>query len=234
MLPPSTPAYPIRNDSMAQFDIEPDPAPDHLPPEPHYEFFMIDEPTYENYAYNFLETVEDNLKLYTKCEQLDARLARVLYHACGRPDTNHLKAFIQGGYIRNCPVTPADVDRALKIYGPDVATLKGKSTRPHPPRVRVDAITTQIPRALRAKISPLTLYLDVLSLMVCLCLPALIIVSNIVRLRPWLVVIRTQCTKLLMSYFEHTTVRVSLSLASSLTMSSNTSSNHLRINGASV
>lgn len=32
---------------------------------------------------------------------------------------------LQNNLIRNFPVTPDDARRALKIYGPDIATLKG-------------------------------------------------------------------------------------------------------------
>ena len=100
MLPNNPPADPLRNDSMAQIDPDPDPDPwfGPLPAEQHMQFFMIDDDIYNN-NYQFIETVDDNLKLFTKREQLDARLARIFYHACGRPDTNHLKAFIRGGYI---------------------------------------------------------------------------------------------------------------------------------------
>ena len=38
-------------------------------------------------------------------------------------------SFLQEGLIRNCPVTPDDARRALAIYGPDVATLKGKTVK---------------------------------------------------------------------------------------------------------
>ena len=36
---------------------------------------------------------------------------------------------LEAGLIRDCPVTPDDAKRALKIYGPDIATLKGKTVK---------------------------------------------------------------------------------------------------------
>jgi hypothetical protein len=36
-------------------------------------------------------------------------------------------AMLKYGAIINCPVTPADVYRAQRIYGTDIATLKGKT-----------------------------------------------------------------------------------------------------------
>ena len=38
--------------------------------------------------------------------------------------------------IKNCPVTVEDVSIAEKIFGPDVSSLKGKSTRRKPKPVR--------------------------------------------------------------------------------------------------
>jgi len=51
------------------------------------------------------------------------------------------------------------MDRAADIFGPDCSHLKGTSTRPHTPRVRSPDVT-EIPHALRTKISPLILCLD--------------------------------------------------------------------------
>jgi len=128
-----------------------------------YHFFMHPSPTPDDEPeFQFLlETVADNLKLYTKREQKDAKLARIAFHGTGRSPLPKLKAFLKGGYIKNCPVLSEDVDRAADIFGPDRSHLKGTSTRPHPPRVRAHDVT-EIPRALRTKISPLTLYLDVM------------------------------------------------------------------------
>jgi hypothetical protein len=42
--------------------------------------------------------------------------------------------------IKNNPVTTADVELAEKIFGPDIATLKGKTTRRKPVPVVEDYI----------------------------------------------------------------------------------------------
>jgi hypothetical protein len=36
---------------------------------------------------------------------------------------------LQNNLIRNCPITYEDAKRALHIYGPDIATLKGKTVK---------------------------------------------------------------------------------------------------------
>jgi hypothetical protein len=38
---------------------------------------------------------------------------------------------LQQNLIRNCPVTPNDARWAVLIYGPDIAAIKGKTTRTH-------------------------------------------------------------------------------------------------------
>jgi hypothetical protein len=65
-----------------------------------------------------------------------ADLARKLYRMLGRPDNSTFQSILRNNLINNCPITLDDAHRALAIYGPDVAALKGKTTR-----------TTAAPRA---------------------------------------------------------------------------------------
>jgi hypothetical protein len=51
--------------------------------------------------------------------------------------------------FKNCPVTVADVDLAEKIFGPDLGTIKGKSTRHASEPVMEDLI--EIPPELKAQ-----------------------------------------------------------------------------------
>ncbi len=57
-------------------------------------------------------------------------------------------SILQRNLIRNCLVTPADAKRALLIYGPDIAVLKGKMTRsaaaPRAPTFEAVAILTPV------------------------------------------------------------------------------------------
>jgi len=52
-----------------------------------------------------------------------------LLHATGCPSVADLKKILKMNGIANCPITLDDVDIAEKICGPDVASLKGKTTR---------------------------------------------------------------------------------------------------------
>jgi hypothetical protein len=69
-----------------------------------------------------------------------------------------MKAIIQMNAIRNNPVTTEDVNIAEKIFGPDVATLKGKTTHRAPIPVIEDCI--EIPRELITAQYSVTLCLD--------------------------------------------------------------------------
>jgi hypothetical protein len=48
------------------------------------------------------------------------------------PSINDMKAIIQMNTIKNNPFTTEDIDIAKKILGPDISSLKGKTTRRKP------------------------------------------------------------------------------------------------------
>jgi hypothetical protein len=80
-------------------------------------------------AYTFLSTVAEHKRTFSQRQVQQADLARKLYRMLGRPDEKSFRSLLQNNLILNCPVSPNDAHRALAIYGPDVATLKGKTTR---------------------------------------------------------------------------------------------------------
>jgi hypothetical protein len=62
--------------------------------------------------------------------------------------------------IRNCPVTPDDARRALKIYGPDIATLKGKTVKKQNRAIpNYQAVT--IPAPIIAQYGKVRLFIDI-------------------------------------------------------------------------
>ena len=87
-----------------------------------------------------VETVADNKKGFSRRQLKDAKTASDLLAKVGHPSVKDLKNMIQSGLLKNCPVTLADVDNAITIYGPDIASLKGKTTRTTPARVRTNII----------------------------------------------------------------------------------------------
>jgi hypothetical protein len=101
--------------------------------------------TVDNRA-QFLETVDENKKFYTKHQFKRAKQDRKLLYSLGYPSINNMKAIIWMNAIKNNPVTTEDVDIAEKIFGPDVTTLKGNMTRHAPIPIIEDCI--EIPREL--------------------------------------------------------------------------------------
>jgi hypothetical protein len=79
--------------------------------------------------YLFVNTVAANKSAYTREEVEAADRARALYRKLGRPSEVFFQHLLQNNLIRNCPVTVDDAKRALNIYGPDIATLKGKTVK---------------------------------------------------------------------------------------------------------
>ena len=79
--------------------------------------------------YTMVSTVATQKEMFSTRGIKAADAARDLYRKIGRPDEAFFQTILRRGYIRNCPVTPDDARRALIIYGPDVACLKGKTTR---------------------------------------------------------------------------------------------------------
>ena len=96
--------------------------------------------------YHFIQSVRDNKRFYTKRQLARAALARNLLHSLGHPTTRDLKAVLRINTIRNCPVTERDLEIMERVYGPDPATVKGKTTRRKPAPVVSDNI--KIPREL--------------------------------------------------------------------------------------
>ncbi|MGC8547339.1 MAG: hypothetical protein ACP5MU_06790 [Thermoplasmata archaeon] len=105
-------------------------------------------------------TLMENRKGYTQRQFEDAKRARKLYHIVGCPTIENFKTILRQNIIQNCPVTLADVDLAEKIFGPDIGTLKGKTTRKAPPRVKEDLV--EVPPELKEKHKKLSFCMDIL------------------------------------------------------------------------
>jgi hypothetical protein len=58
-----------------------------------------------------------------------------------------MKWAIQLNLIKDCPVTVKDMGTTIKVWGPSIAMLKGKTVRTTPPVVRQDVI--EIPKEIR-------------------------------------------------------------------------------------
>ena len=107
---------------------------------------------------NLISTVTKNKKGYTIRQFERTKGARKLYHIVGTPTMENFKLLLQTNIIKNCPVTVEDVNIVDQIFGPDMSSLKGKSTRRKPNPVRKDLI--EIPKELIKKHKDIELCMD--------------------------------------------------------------------------
>jgi hypothetical protein len=91
-------------------------------------------------SYSFMETVESNMASFTKRQIHGANLARNLQAGLAFPSKPDMKWAIQLNLIKDCPVTIKDMGTAIKVWGPNIAMLKGNTVRMVPPVVRQDVI----------------------------------------------------------------------------------------------
>jgi hypothetical protein len=88
----------------------------------------------------FVNTVSKNKAGFTKRQIKEVEVARSLYFKLNYPSWKDFKWIIRSNQIKDCPVTVNHVDTALKIWGKNVAALKGKTTRTKPDPVARDFV----------------------------------------------------------------------------------------------
>jgi hypothetical protein len=114
----------------------------------------------ENGESFLVDSVQENKNGFTNRQFEDAKRARKLYHTLGCPTVVNFKHILRQNLIKNCPITIDDIVNAERIFGPDIGTLKGKSTRKVPVAVRTDEI--DIPQELKDMHKDLTLCIDIM------------------------------------------------------------------------
>ena len=105
-------------------------------------------------------TVADNASNFSNADYSQALLARKLQKIIGRPTTRSFIHFIENNLLPNCPVTRRDVLMAEQIFGPDVGSLKGKTVRRQPPRVKVTEVA--LPRTIKLHYQEVTIGCDIM------------------------------------------------------------------------
>ena len=109
---------------------------------------------------NLVKTVTENAMGYTQRQYDEAVRARQLQHKVAAPTDAVFKALLRTNIIRNNPVTAEDVTIAERIFGPDVSSLQGKSTRSKQKRVKSDLI--EIPKEIFERNRDLELCIDIM------------------------------------------------------------------------
>ena len=80
----------------------------------------------------FFNTVSENKEGFTPRQIKGAEVARALYSPLIYPSDKDYKWVIFINQTKNCPVTVQDVEFAQKVWGNNIAALKGKITRRNP------------------------------------------------------------------------------------------------------
>ncbi len=107
-----------------------------------------------------ITTVKENKMGYTQRQFENAKRARRLYHIVGCPTIENFKHILRQNIIKNCPVTPEDVNIAEKIFGGDIGAMKGKTTRRRPVPLKDDLV--KIPQELLDQHRDLTYCIDLM------------------------------------------------------------------------
>ena len=74
-----------------------------------------------------LEMVEGNMSMFTKRQIASANQAHNLQAGLAYPSVDDLMWIVKANMLKDTPVTNQDVYVALKIWGPSMALLKGKT-----------------------------------------------------------------------------------------------------------
>ena len=98
--------------------------------------------------------------MFTKKQVAMADAARALSQTMSFPTDSTLKSMLNHHMIRNCPVTAADMDRAIQIYGNNIAVLKGKSEKKAPHQIPIQTIV-EVPPNILSQNKNVTLYVDI-------------------------------------------------------------------------
>jgi hypothetical protein len=106
-----------------------------------------------------VQTVRGNYEGYTKREIKQATETHKAQAMVGNPSKKDFKGMVSSHLITNCPITHTNVTNACQIFGPDLASIRGKTVRQVPEPVVADYVA--VPRMLMESIKIVTLAVDV-------------------------------------------------------------------------
>ena len=108
---------------------------------------------------SYIQMVGGNCEGYTKREVMQAKEARRAQAMMGNPSKKDYKGMASNNLIANCPITSKDVSNARTIFGPDLASIRGKTVRRAPEPVVTEYVA--VPRTLIDANKVITLAEDV-------------------------------------------------------------------------
>jgi hypothetical protein len=111
-------------------------------------------------ALSLVQTVRGNAEGYTKREVNEAREARKAQAMVGHPTDREWLGMVRANIIKNCPITDKAVINAQRIFGPELAGVRGRTIRETPASVTTDYV--QIPREILERHRRVVLAVDVM------------------------------------------------------------------------
>ena len=102
-----------------------------------------------SHAIAFVDTIEENKKVFTARKFLQTKTTRELYGMIGVPSTKDYIGAVANKLILNIKVTVENIKNAEMIFGKDLGAIMGKTTRNRPAPVVSDVILL-LPNILRA------------------------------------------------------------------------------------
>ena len=90
--------------------------------------------------FSMVHTVTQNKELYSERQVNQAEQAKRTYAMIGHPSQKDFENIIKLNILPDCPITVNDIKIAGKIFGTEIGSLKGKTTRRKPQPVRTDNV----------------------------------------------------------------------------------------------
>ena len=87
-----------------------------------------------------MNTVEENMKAFTKRDVEGAKAERKLYAKLLYPSNADFKWLIKNNQIKNCKLLVRNIDTVQEIWGKYISARKGKTVRGKPTVVTLDRI----------------------------------------------------------------------------------------------
>jgi hypothetical protein len=106
-----------------------------------------------------VQTMHRNFEGYTKKEIVQAKEARKAQAMIGNPSKKDFKGMVSNHLVANCPVTHTNITNACQIFGPDLASIQGKTVWRTPEPVVADYVA--VPQSLKERIKIVMLTVDV-------------------------------------------------------------------------
>ena len=107
-----------------------------------------------------IKTVRKNYEGFTKKQIQQATKARRIMSMIGAPTECEYQALICLNLLKDCPITTTDIINANRIFGPDLANIRGETVWCKPEHVNTDII--EIPQQILDNQSRVTIVADVM------------------------------------------------------------------------